>query len=58
MPDAAHWDGQLGEFIFNYDDARVASSSDEAILNFCQSAYEAGAKLAQWDRENLERHGS
>jgi len=25
------------------------------VLEFCQSAYEAGAKLAKWDRENLER---
>jgi hypothetical protein len=54
-PPTAHWDSQLGEFILNYDDARTASSSDGAILDFCQSAYEAGAKLAKWDRENLER---
>ena len=55
-PQAAHWNPQLGEFILNYDDARAASFPDQAILDFCQSAYEAGAKLAQWDRLNLERH--
>ena len=32
-----------------------AASPDQAILDFCQSAYEAGAKLAQWDRASLER---
>jgi hypothetical protein len=54
-PEAAYWDRQLGEFILKYDDARAAASPEESILDFCQSAYEAGAKLAQWDRENLER---
>ena len=54
-PDAAHWDRQLGEFILTYDDARATPSPDQSVLEFCQSAYEAGAKLAQWDRANLER---
>jgi uncharacterized protein DUF5996 len=54
-PSAAYWDRQLGEFILKYSDARTASAPDEAILDFCQSTYEAGAKLAQWDRAHLER---
>jgi hypothetical protein len=54
-PAAAHWDSQLGEFILKYDDARAMPSPDQAILDFCQSAYEAGAKLAHWDRALLER---
>jgi len=54
-PANASWDSTLGEFIFKYEDARVASSPDQAILDFCQSAYEAGAKLAHWDRASLER---
>jgi hypothetical protein len=54
-PAAAYWDGQFGEFILKYDDARAAASPRGAILDFCQSAYEAGAKLAHWDREALER---
>ncbi|HEY7338244.1 MAG TPA: DUF5996 family protein [Bryobacteraceae bacterium] len=54
-PAAAHWDAQLGEFILKYEDARAASDPSQAILDFCQSAYAAGAKLAQWDRANLER---
>jgi hypothetical protein len=52
---AAHWDGQLGEFILKYDDARAAESPDQAILDFCQDSYEAGANLAGWDRDALER---
>jgi Family of unknown function (DUF5996) len=54
-PGAARWDTQLKEFILEYDDARTAPSPREAILDFCQSTYEAGAKLAQWDRDALER---
>jgi len=57
LPAAAHWDSQLGEFILRYDDARTAPSPDQAILDFCQSAYEAGAKLGNWDRALLERAG-
>ena len=54
-PAAAHWDTKLGDFILNYDDARRSDSPESAIMEFCQSAYEAGAKLAQWDRAALER---
>ncbi len=54
-PAGAYWDLKLGEFIFKYEDARAAQSPEEAILDFCQSTYEAGAKLAGWDREALER---
>jgi hypothetical protein len=58
-PGVAYWDRQMGEFILKYDDVRAAESPDQAILDFCQSTYEAGAKLAQWDRVELEReqHG-
>ena len=54
-PNAAYWDTQLGEFILKYDDARAAESPSQAILDFCQSTYEAAAKLAHWDRGTLER---
>jgi hypothetical protein len=56
-PSAAYWDTQLGEFLLKYDDARAADSPEKAILDFCQSTYEAGANLAHWDRKALERGG-
>jgi len=52
---AAYWNNQMGEFILKYDDVRAAESPDQAILDFCQSTYEAGANLAGWDRAALER---
>lgn len=54
-PEAAYWDVQLGEFILKYDDVCAGPSPDQSILEFCQSTYEAGAKLANWDRAALER---
>ena len=54
-PDNAHWDTKLGEFILNYDDVRTSHSPESAITEFCQSTYEGGARLAQWDRAALER---
>ena len=46
---------QLGEFLLRYDDVRSADYPDQMLLDFFQSAYEAGATLAQWDRAALER---
>ena len=54
-PAAAHYDNTLGEFILMYEDVRQAPSPSEAILEFAQSAYEAGADLGKWDRKLLER---
>lgn len=57
-PDAGYWDTQLREFLFKYDNARQLKSPSQGILDFCQSTYEAGAKLAHWDRASLERSPS
>jgi len=54
-PAAARYDTQLGEFILMHDDVRTSASPSAALLDFCQSTYEAGATLARWDREALER---
>jgi len=55
-PAAARYDKQLSEFILMYDDVRSSASPSEALLDFCQSTYEAGATLGNWDRKMLERH--
>ncbi len=54
-PAAARYDAQLGEFLLMYDDVRNAQSPTAALMDFCQTTYEAAAKLAQWDRKALER---
>jgi hypothetical protein len=54
-PQAAYWDPQMGEFFLKYDAVRTAPDPEAAILDFCQSTYEAGARLANWDRKAFER---
>jgi uncharacterized protein DUF5996 len=54
-PQKAFYHPQLNEFLLMYEDVRGAVSPSAALLEFCQSTYEAGARLANWDRESLER---
>ena len=54
-PQEAFYSQELGEFLLRYDDLRAASSPEQALLEFFQGTYEAGATLAHWDREALER---
>ncbi|HLH08139.1 MAG TPA: DUF5996 family protein [Terriglobales bacterium] len=54
QPKEAFWSKELGEFLLMYDDVRNAPSPEQAVLDFCQSTYEAGANLAKWDRKALE----
>ncbi len=54
LPHSAYYDAGLGEFILMYDDVRLAADPNTMLLGFCQSTYEAGATLAQWDRGALE----
>src|SRR4051812_10249329 len=53
-PGSAFFDSQFGEFILMYEDVRNSSSPRAALLDFCQSTYEAGANLGKWDRKALE----
>ena len=55
LPGAAHYDPELSEFVLMYDDVRKAPSPSAALLDFCQSSYEAAANLAAWDRKSFER---
>jgi hypothetical protein len=51
----ARYDPQLSEFVLSYDDVRMAASPRQALMDFCQSTYEAAADRAGWDRDALER---
>jgi len=53
-PPAAGWNQQLSEFILMYDDVRHADSPEQALYEFLESTYDAGARLAKWDRATLE----
>ena len=55
MPSKAFYSGEKNEFFLMYDDVRQAHSPEQALMEFCQSTYEAGANLGHWDRANLEQ---
>jgi hypothetical protein len=54
-PSQAFYSNDLSEFVLLYDDVRNAADPEAALMDFCQSTYEAGANLAHWDRAALER---
>jgi hypothetical protein len=58
MPSKAFYSGEKNEFFLMYDDVRLAHSPEQALLEFCQSTYEAGANLGHWDRASLEKSSS
>jgi hypothetical protein len=53
-PAAARWHTGLSEFILMYDDVRAAPSPADALYEFIESTYAAGATLGNWDRAALE----
>jgi hypothetical protein len=53
-PAKAFYSTQLNEFLLSYDELRAAADPRAALLDFCQSTYEAAATLAKWDRASLE----
>ena len=54
-PAAAFYSQEMKEFLLPYDAVRQSPSPEGALMDFCQSTYEAGANLAKWDRKALER---
>jgi len=52
------FNAELGEFILDYDEARLAADPEDTVLQFLQETYSAAADLAQWDRANLDRTDS
>jgi len=58
QPAAALYAKQMGEYLLMYDDVRSSTSPNSALLDFCQSTYEAAADLGKWDRAALESPAS
>ena len=55
-PAAASYNTDLSQFLLRYDDVRNAASPRQALLDFCQSTYEAAAALGKWNRAELEHN--
>lgn len=54
-PSNAFYSAEVSEFLLMYDDIRQAESPQQLLLEFMQNTYEAGANLANWERQALER---
>jgi hypothetical protein len=54
-PEKAFYSKDMGEFLLLYDEVRNAENPDATLMEFLQSSYEAGADLAKWPRQDLER---
>ncbi len=52
-PEAAVWSIEKGEFILPYEAIRTGNP-EKSILEFCESTYCEGVKLAGWDLKTLE----
>lgn len=57
-PANAFYSKEMSEFLLRYDDLRKENAPADALMEFLQSTYDAGARLADWDRGSLERAGS
>jgi hypothetical protein len=54
-PPAAEYRREISNFILPYEAVRTTATPDDTVLAFFQSAYEAAADLARWDRAMLDR---
>lgn len=57
-PAVASWQKQRGSpmAILRYEDVRTSDHPERTIIDFLQSSYDAGAKRAGWNRDDLERN--
>jgi len=54
-PVQAFYHGEVHEFLLPYDYVRNASDPKQALTDFVETTYDAGATLGKWDRDALER---
>jgi hypothetical protein len=55
LPADAFYSPEISEFILPYDKVRSQPDPAKTLESFLRSTYDAGARLAQWDRGGLER---
>ena len=48
-PPAARWDGELGEYVLDWDDVRGAQDPHATALEFARSAFQHACAACGWD---------
>src|SRR5271163_3647982 len=49
LPEAAHWDAALGEYLLDWDDVRASPDPHAAGLEFARSAFNHACAVCAWD---------
>ena len=57
-PADAYWSAEMGEFFLPYEAVRRSGDPRATLTAFLNTTYDAGARLAGWNREDLERRKS
>jgi Family of unknown function (DUF5996) len=50
-PEQAHWDGDLGEFVLDWEDIRQEADPHGLALEFARSAFEHASAAGGWDSQ-------
>ena len=48
-PSAARWEGELGEYVLDWDDVRAAPNPHAFALDFARSAFRHACLVCEWD---------
>jgi hypothetical protein len=48
-PEAARWEGELGEYVLDWEDVRTASDPRALALQFAHSAFAHACTVCEWD---------
>ena len=54
-PAGAYYHREMGEFILPYEAVRLSEDPAAALTAFLNTTYDASARLARWNRDDLER---
>jgi hypothetical protein len=55
-PEKAFYSAEMNEYFLMYEDVRTSDNPKQALTDFVNSTYEAGADLANWRRDEMERN--
>jgi hypothetical protein len=53
IPSSAKWSKEKGEFLLPYNDI-LKGDPEKALMDFCESSFRTGVKLAGWDKATLK----
>jgi len=57
-PPEAYYHPTMLEWILPYDVVRTSKDPDAVLRAFCESTYDAAARLGSWDRSACERQAA